>query len=29
MDTTIVIIASIAIASAAAILVWLFVPWST
>ena len=29
MDTTIVIIASIAIAGAAAILVWLFVPWST
>jgi hypothetical protein len=29
MDTTVVIIASVAIASAAAILLWLFAPWST
>jgi hypothetical protein len=29
MDTTIVVIASVAIAGAAAILIWLFAPWST
>jgi hypothetical protein len=28
MDTTVVIIASVAIAGTAAILIWLLVPWS-